>query len=618
MFVGRARPPDLPPAAAESGYSLIASAHLSVLNEVLAELWRVGTIPHELSADRTAQLITKERLQQTCTGVPADAVLGALRFTGAPVAVVGNASATMRFDVPWLLPVVASTPATFAGTVSVQVPLDFSIDSFGDEPQMRLSLAAIGGARVSLNPFTLVDIQPKSEADKNALNEWLSGRIQSALLFESFQEDGRLHISAIRAISKRYPNSELKVVQAGATTVRLSERDIVVVGLNVQHPHDPIFPGQLAAPKLLPVATHNLHTEVTQAFASDALSAVISSGDLAAFLNRVLARHSVVSLSPIRIDSGRIAFQNGRLLISLDCVAVDACVLHKDLAFTASLTGTPAVAGGQLTITTSELDFDLDNWDAVVCTLLGGLIGPFGIVITVVALSLIAAINPAVSNLDIPVSETSDPLPGSDKVVRAVLTQAEMASSGPLTADGQINLVADPLHVFAYLRVVTKMGPVISPVPGVTVDLFELDDPAPAGDDVAVVRTGNFDTISHGLETVEEISYSPSADQLLGTQTTDEDGRVTFVAESNTVAGTTTHHRVVTDISTDHRVSSTTFHNIIPEALPDLAVTITSSTGQTLATRRLVGLNVTNRRLGTFDHPILVRVVLPLPSVVDP
>src|SRR5262245_13536841 len=68
LYVGRA--PLEPPPTRTTGFALVATTHLSVLNDVLAELWRVGTIPHELTEAQTTQLFSLGQLRATCSGVP--------------------------------------------------------------------------------------------------------------------------------------------------------------------------------------------------------------------------------------------------------------------------------------------------------------------------------------------------------------------------------------------------------------------------------------------------------------------------------------------------------------------------------------------------------------------
>ena len=117
------------------------------------------------------------------------------------------------------------------------------------------------------------------------------------------------------------------------------------------------------------------------------------------------------------VDGGQVAFADGRLEVTIDCVWLNACVAGKDLAFTASLNGSPAVDDGKLTITGSRIDFDLDDADAVICAVASALMGPFGVLLYAAVLGGLASWNPNSSRLDDPVSETSQPLPGSDKVL---------------------------------------------------------------------------------------------------------------------------------------------------------------------------------------------------------
>jgi hypothetical protein len=125
---------------------------------------------------------------------------------------------------------------------------------------------------------------------------------------------------------------------------------------------------------------------------------------------------------------------------------------------------------------------------------------------------------------------------------------------------------------------------------------------------VVVPKTGETDVFRGNIETTTTIQYDPQPDQLLGTERTDENGQVTFVATSNKIGGMETKTTTQTDVPTERVTSSRTEHIPIPEPGPDLAVTITSATGQVLAQRRLVGLNVATRRLGTFDHRVEVAV----------
>jgi hypothetical protein len=518
------------------------------------------------------------------------------------VSASGVRPTSVHVDVVFRLPVLVNgeEAAALSGVLGLEVPLDFDVR----QEFVQFTEFAIEGVTGSLTIDGASTITPRSEAARSALEGLVVPRARG--VFAALAATTLRFPAAMPIQKKRYPNSSLRIVQAGAVTVRVDGRDFAKVGINVQNRHL-VNPSGLTAVGL-PRRGSNLHAIVDEKFASDALSSIISSGDLAAFINRVLARHSPVSLRKVVVDGGRVSFGSGRLHVSLDCTMKKACEFGKDLGFTASVSGTPGIANGTLAVESSDVDIDLDNSDAFLCTILNSILGPLGTVATIAVEAYAASLNPSSSDLDIPVSETSTPLPGSDKVVHLELTHAAIGS-GALGADGQLSLIADPEHVFAYLRVVEKLGPVITvPVAAATVQLHELDNPPPSGDDVVVPKTGETDVFRGQIETTTSIQYDPLPDQLLGTETTDENGEVTFVASSNKIGGMKTKTTTQTDVPTERVTSSRTEHIPIPEPGPDLAVTITSATGQVLAQRRLVGLNVATRRLGTFDHRVEVAV----------
>lgn len=599
--------PRTPAALSASGYAFVASTDLSVLGDVLSELWRVETIPHQLSESLTNKVFSFAELAANCSNVPEGGALGLLELPSPPtVSASGVTNANLHLDLAFRLPVLVDgeEAAVLAGVFGFELLLDFEVTS---DAFVQPSLAVIQTLTGTLAIAASSTITPQSEAARATLEGLVVTRVRFALL--NLRATTLRFQASIPIQKSRYPNSVLRIVQAGAVTLREGGRDFAIVGVNVQNVHSVSQSALTAVP--LPGPELNLHTIVDQEFASDALSTVITSGDLAAFINRVLARHSPVNLADVTVDGGRIDFQDGRLQVSLDCTMVDACEFKKDLGFTATVTGTPAVVNGTLTIDSSDVDIDLDNTDAFLCTILNSILGPLGTVATIAVEAFIAAYNPSASDLDIPVSETSTPLPGSDKVVHVELTEATM-TPGVLTAEGRLALIADPEHVFAYLRVVEKLGPILTlPLAGATVELHELDNPPPAGDDVAVPETGETDVFTQKFETTTVIQYEPQPDALLGTQTTDENGDVTFVVTSNKIGGMETKTTTKSDIQTGNVISSRTEHIPIREPGPDLAVTITSPTGEVLAQRRLVGLNVASRRLGTFDHRVEVVVSPP-------
>jgi hypothetical protein len=595
-------------ALAASGYAIAASTDLSVLNEILAELWRVDTIPNRLTAAETAALVTIAELRATCDGVPPSGAPGVLELSRPPTALASTASSTnLHLVVAFRLPVLAGGEETAAlsGTLALEVPLgEFYVDTEGwVSPSLTSSAEATGILQV--DPTST--ITPSSETARAVLESHMMQGVRAALV-QLFAVTLRFK-AKIPIHKRRFPNSFLQVRQVGAATCREGSRDFVVVGINVQPPQHPVSPPALAGIPL-PDTAQRLHVVAAESFGTDALASVVKSGDLAAFINRVIARHAPVegSLPIVRVDGGRVAFLDGKLRVSIDTRLIDACAFGKDLALTARVDGTPAIANRTLTLSASEVDLDLDNTDAFLCAVLKGIAGPWAAAFTIAVLSLIAAYNPSASDLDIPIAETSDALPGSDKVVDVELTKATI-TPGLLTSRGQVRLITDTNHVYAYLRVVERMGRLLRfPVPGASVALYELDDPPPAGDDVVVPETGETEVVTPKYETTTVVQYDPNPDQQLGTQVTDESGRVTFVVKVNSTGGTQTTTRTQTETDRGKVVSHQSRQVPVTEAAPDLAVTITSPTGELLAQRRLVGLNVRAGRLGSFDHPVDVPV----------
>lgn len=609
VHVGRTPPPADPPSN-PTGYALVAATDLSVLNEVLAELYRVGTIPHELTAGQTTAVVTLAQLRATCIGVPDDAELGPLHITAPPVAAASSITQmNLRLDIPFALPLLASQPVGLSGVLHLEIPLDFQVL----EAVVRPALSAVGTAEGVLEIGPVSPVRPRSERARQELETAFVRAARGALILLSQGPDAPLSFTGSLPVHKsRFPNSTIDVTQVGAVTIRQSGRDYAVLGVNVERTHEVNPIALIGQP--LPVPPHNLRMVVDQQFASDALSAVITSGDLGAFITRVGKRNGLGH--QIDVSSGRVTFDAGKLGVAIQAVVRDVCAVFSDLGFKATLSGTPGVANGTLTIETSDVDLDLDNTDVLVCALTSALLGPLGIVLYAGLLAFAAAYNPSSSDLGIPVSETSEPLPGSDKVLDLELSRATMAP-GVLTGDGRLELIIDPLRVYAYLRVVEGVTPRLTePVSGATVELFELDSPAPAGDDVVIPEVGVQEVITPKFFITREVTYSPRADELLGTQTTDETGRVTFVVISNGIGGQSTHTEIKEDARTGNTLSSVTYRRTVGERLPDLAVTIRAATGEVLAQRRLVGLNVMNKRLGTFGHPVEVRV--PRTGVHDP
>ena len=171
-----------------------------------------------------------------------------------------------------------------------------------------------------------------------------------------------------------------------------------------------------------------------------------------------------------------------------------------------------------------------------------------------------------------------------------------------LSGEGTLALITDPLRIYAYLRVVERaLTRDEFPINDALVTLCELDYPPPLGDDV-IDPSGYTEIVTPRFQITEEVLYNPKADEVLGTATTGDDGRVTFVVISDMIGGSATTTRIVENFRTG-QTSVTVTNRLVGEALPDLAVSVRSANGTLLAAQRLIGLNVEHRRFGRFDRP---------------
>jgi hypothetical protein len=173
-------------------------------------------------------------------------------------------------------------------------------------------------------------------------------------------------------------------------------------------------------------------------------------------------------------------------------------------------------------------------------------------------------------------------------------------------ADGLGGLVSDILHAFVHLRLVSAADN--SPLNGATVELLELDSPAPAGDDVQIPETGETERFTKKFIISESRTYAPLPDQSLGTGVTDKTGFVRFVSPLRSVAGTFTSITSTEDIQTGKLLSTTTRTNLIEEDEPDFAINVTAADGTVLANRMLIALNNPGKKLGTTDAPLVVKI----------
>jgi hypothetical protein len=271
------------------------------------------------------------------------------------------------------------------------------------------------------------------------------------------------------------------------------------------------------------------------------------------------------------------------------------------------------LANGQLIVTGIEDDVDVDNVDALACTLLSGLLGPFGLITNTVVMGIVDTINPTHADKTHP-SVLEPVLPGTEFQFRTALSHLEI-EEGFLVLSGVASVIPNDKDWFLYLRVLETEGPSGGvglerfPVANATVALFELDDPPPAGDDASLPEVEEEDTFSGDRETTVTRNFARRADEWLDTGTTDENGLVRFRVRPNGSAGTLTTYRTTSNVETGKVISQSTSHQSIAEPAPDFAVTITAPDGTVLTVRQLIALNAGGHRVGSIANPLPVVVV---------
>src|ERR1041385_4950059 len=162
-----------------------------------------------------------------------------------------------------------------------------------------------------------------------------------------------------------------------------------------------------------------------------------------------------------------------------------------------------------------------------------------------------------------------------------------------------------------FLRIIGRPGlgsPIAGsgPLSGVSVQLVELDNPAPAGDDAAIPPVGETEKIVGKKEITDTTTYQPLAHQAPGTQTTNAAGVVAFQVIPNRTAGVVTHTQTEEDLRDGGKTTSRTTHTSVAD-LPDFGVTVVGHSGKRLAIRQLVALNAPGN-VGTATSPVDVLV----------
>jgi hypothetical protein len=612
-------PPALPPAPPPAGgFDGVATIRLDDVNPVLAELWNAGTIPRQIPASLIAGYVDLSTLRQYCDNVPTapDAHLGPLLVASPPVLRAGASNGFIHVDVEFELPVLGTQPASFKGAAHIEIPLGLALRTKGNVNallrQLRWTLAldssGAQGALTTLQVAADSVIVPSSSTAQSTIENLLFKVVRDGLL--KLSTDYTLSIPAQKKFAS-FPNTQLIIRQLGAVTVDIDNASFIVAGFTMD-PQQPVDPAELAGFST-PASPNDTRAELLEALMNDAVQAFIDSGDLSGYASRAIARYTD-NLGPgVDFTAGSVRFQDGNITLTAEFSVHD---LATNLTFQAS--GPPVISDGYLRIGAQYVDVSVGGWGELVGFLASPLVplGPF--LFAAVLIALDGGHDAPAESVNVSLAFT--PLPGSDVDWSVVMKQAT-ATDGTLTLDGASTALTSDPRMFVYLRVEEPRLFPLSPAPlaGASVTLFELDDPAPAGDDVVIPPTGTTVTANRKFTTVTSTSYSPAHDQTIATGTADANGDVLFIIDTATTVGTSTQalndiggilttSREETDNFDGNVVSNTSVPDYVLEGKPDFGITVADNAGNVRVTRRLVALNVSGTRVGSKNSPVTVTV----------
>jgi hypothetical protein len=600
--------PELVALGSQFGAALTLDAR--VLNDVARAFFDARAYPQEIVASIIRKLLSIALLRQFCSGVPEvpDAAIGPMKLRGPVSFEVLQDGERIRARQSIRLEVTGSQPSSLDGILSLDILL--ALEASG---RIRLAARAVESLNLTLAVDATSPITPRSPSDQAQLEQILSDTLRE-----------RLNVARIlytlpvsQALTGRFSNTIIEAADAGGFAQTGGGRPIVTLGVNLRPTTTPSDPATLVA--TAPPAPNTASIVVDQGFAGKILGAAIASGDLERFVNaKISSAVDPLSPAPVKLRSGSVRFTPGKVTLRIDGTWVDACAFGKDLKFASTTTMKLVLADGKIQATDIRVDINLDNTDAILCTILSALLGPFGLIMNTIVLSIVAAINPTPDDKSRP-SFLEPALPGTEKRLSMALTSVEV-QEGRVVALGKAEVIDNIQDSFVYIQVIEVANALTprlglsqfarrGPLSNARVAVFELDNPPPAGDDVAIPDTEPTERFVGNKFIISEIpSYAPRADEFLGEATTDADGLVRLRVHPNTLGGIFTRTVIREDLHTGQILSQSTTRRSVAERAPDFAVTITDADGTVLTSRRLILANATGRHAGTLNDPIIVEI----------
>jgi hypothetical protein len=531
---------------APGDYDVVASLRFNAVNLTLAGLYASFRIPHTIPlqslVDSSIVSSILAILRGSFTGVPPDATLGDLHLDGPPEASEIAETSMAAVSVPFSIDVHKD-----AQTISARGRVTL-VAQLSAEVKIALSLATF---KLSFPPFPepfhpglAIDgssaLQPNS-AQSAARLAALIQLVMARVLQESLSISPILHLPI-----PSFGTLNLIIEHVDLITNSAPQSGVMIVGIRFAGA-GPTPPNPHLLLNQIPEANHNMLARVDQRYFQRVLDLARQNGQLAQEL-------STAQQANIKVRGIRLEFAPGEIRVMVDGTKVDAC-LFVDVDFTATLSIKIELLGNQIKITPST-DLSVSTWDQVKCAIVGAGVGVLvalpaffvnpvlgGFLAALVSGLIIAGFSSGGSgggSGDGKLIDLDTPIPGTE-LLPTLSNLLSSATPGVLTAHAVVGTRPDDVNTYVYARFLGTLfgGPLgasgATPLRSATIRLIDQDVPPPAGDDAPIPASTETEKITPKFITTTTVTYQPpSSDEVLGSATTDLDGRVMFMLRPGT------------------------------------------------------------------------------------
>jgi hypothetical protein len=608
--VGSAPPTPHGPALSQvSGFDLTATANLTILEAFLGAWWEARIYPQDIGPSTAARLIDVATLSNFCVGVPPNATIAALLLP-APPTVQGATHDTLSVQQAMRLQLTSGgQPVELVATARILLPVQLGVGGLHIYVD-NSPIAQKTSVSLAVDPASA--IRPSSPANLAALEQAISTKLGKAL---GLLAQLNWWLPATYQLPGVLSNSHVIVEAASAWL--LPDRTVLgslIAPDPIEEARTPPPPNPLADQSLPATPPDDIRAVLSEQAIENFIKAGIASGDIAARINATFTGTlDPVPAPTVVVDDAHVTINSGTINVELDCRVLEVCLFDSDLGFVASVHLRPSVIGEKLYLKSDGIDLDLENVDVIVCIAENALLGRLASIVTIVSMT-VAGLITIDFNKDKDAFLQGKLLKGTEVHPRLDLHQVA-TTPGLVHGSGSFSLVHDDALVFVYLQVV-QLDPstgIVTELEGVRVDLLELDQPAPPGDDFQPPPNVSDTFIRKHTRVRHTERYTPLPDSVLGSAITERHGLARFAIQPNDTAGVVE----TTDVDSDVETGEVEFESLSYEAvgpdMPDLAVTITLRDGTQPVVRQLIALNLNRAttHLGTLQDPLRVVIVQP-------